>query len=382
MKILTNVQTSYLAGIGQSFWSLLRGLEKDYPKRAQIVGVKISSDPNVSEKGIYDNNKVKNFELASIDGEQIPSFNEVIKRVSNINDLKNNFEELIYEYKKLITKHSPDLVLINGTYYAPWCLYQAVKGTKIPTILHYHGILTKECSHYEPKLLDLVHKMETTFDNDRLFYIFPSELAKDTVEKEIFGHKISRAAIIRNSIPRHFFDVKVTGSRKNVAFVGRWSAIKNPKFIKKIAKYNQKMNGDYQFNIISDKEKNAKKELGDYFNKVRLHSPMDSRRLANFYGKMGVVLSPSFFETYGNVAQEAIATGTPAIVGPNMGVSEVFRELGLSQWIVDFKSTKNVYNKIEDISGQSVSDKVKKMLKYNLTSHAINQNLVRVFKSM
>lgn len=97
---------------------------------------------------------------------------------------------------------------------------------------------------------------------------------------------------------------------------------------------------------------------------------------------MGVVLSPSFFETYGNVAQEAVATGTPAIVGPNMGVAEIFKEIGLSQWIVDFKSTKNVYYKIKEISGQPVSSKIKKMLKYNLTSPAINQSLIQVFKSI
>jgi glycosyltransferase involved in cell wall biosynthesis len=109
---------------------------------------------------------------------------------------------------------------------------------------------------------------------------------------------------------------------------------------------------------------------------------MDSHSLAKFYGKMGVVLSPSFFETYGNVAQEAIATGTPAIVGPNMGVSEIFKEIGLSQWIVDFKSTKNIYNKIKDISGQPISNKIKKMLKYNLTPQAINKNLIKVFKSI
>lgn len=101
-------------------------------------------------------------------------------------------------------------------------------------VLHYHGILSKETAHYDASLQKIILEMERTFDNDNLSYVFPSKLAKTTVENEVFGHKISKTAIVPNSIPDHFFNIEKTGLAKNVAFVGRWSAIKNPQFIKKL----------------------------------------------------------------------------------------------------------------------------------------------------
>ncbi|MDD4990540.1 MAG: glycosyltransferase, partial [Candidatus Pacebacteria bacterium] len=83
------------------------------------------------------------------------------------------------------------------------------------------------------------------------------------------------------------------------------------------------------------------------------------------YRDMGVVISPSHFETYGNVAKESIATGTPAMISSNMGVSETFKNLGLHNWIIDFNSVEDVYKKIENVMGEnvhvSVKDKMKKL---------------------
>lgn len=381
MKILTNIQTSQLGGIGNAFNNLINYLNKSNPSKIKIVGIEIANEPNSSQNGIIDKSKTGSIlKLISVK-QDFPYFGDLIRTVRNVDEIRETYSQLIDIYASIIKKENPNLILINGTYFVPWCLSQAANQQGIPTILHYHGILTKECSHYEPKFLSMIKKMERTFDNDHLFYIFPSELAKNTVENEVFGHKISRSAIIRNAIPQHFFKINVTGSKKNVAFVGRWSTIKNPEFIKKIARYDKKQNGNHSFNLVSNKEK-AETAIGSRLNNINVYEPMSSYKLANFYGQMGVVLSPSFFETYGNVAQEAVATGTPAIVGPNMGVAEIFKEIGLSQWIVDFKSTKNVYCKIKEISGQPVSNKIKKMLKYNLTSHKINQNLIQVFKSV
>ena len=103
-----------------------------------------------------------------------------------------------------------------------------------------------------------------------------------------------------------------------------------------------------------------KKDSMSNLSYIKLYDPMSSRKLAKFYEKMGIIISPSLFETYGNVAQESIASGTPALISSNMGVSETFRDLGLSDYIVNFKSTQDVYNKIINFSGQPISDKVRK----------------------
>lgn len=379
MKILTNIQTSQLGGIGQTLHNLISYLEKENSEKVQIVGVDVVSEPNSCEKGIfYRDSKDSVLKIVSV-AVRTPYFGDVLKNVKNVDEIKDKYAELIETYVGLIKNECPDLILINGTYFVPWCLFQAGKQLGIPMVLHYHGILTKETAHYAPELRKLVKEMEQTFDNENLLYIFPSNLAKTTVENEVFGHAVSRSAVVPNSIPNHFFNIKTTGLTKDIAFIGRWSAIKNPEFIKKISRYDTGKNGDYSFNIVSD-TKTAQNRIGKGFSNINYHEPMNSKNLAKFYGNMGIILSPSYFETYGNVAQEAIASGIPALVGPNMGIAETFREFGLSQYIVDFSSTKNVYEKIKDLSGRPISANVRKMLKLNLTSQIVNERLVRILR--
>lgn len=52
MKILTNIQTSQLGGIGQTLQNLILYLEKNNPSDIKIVGVEVTSEPNCSSKGI------------------------------------------------------------------------------------------------------------------------------------------------------------------------------------------------------------------------------------------------------------------------------------------------------------------------------------------
>ncbi len=381
MKLLTNIQTSQLGGIGQSLFNLIKSLEKSNLEKLSIVGVEVTSEPNSSDEGInYHSTPDTVLQVVSI-AIKTAYFGDIIRQVNTVSQIRDSYAELIDAYKKIIIDTRPDLILINGTYFVPWCLFQAGTELGIPMVLHYHGILTKETSHYEIKLQKIIRQMEQTFDNDNLFYIFPSELAKTTVETEVFGHKIAKIAIIPNAIPDHFFKVKSTGHEKNIAFVGRWSSVKNPNFMKKISRYDKGKHGNMSFSIVSDK-KTAQDKMGNGFNNVSYFDPMNSGKLGRFYDTMGMVICPSYFETYGNVAQESIATGTPALVGPNMGIAETFRQIGLSDYIVDFKSTKNVYKKIKQFSGQPISHKIIDLLRSGLTTEAINARMIRVLKSV
>jgi len=381
MKILTNIQTSQLGGIGQTLNNLINSLENNNPQKVKIIGVEVTSDPNCSEKGIYYGN-VSNSVLKMISvRSKSPSFKEIIGQVKNVSEIKEIYSELIQKFISVIKKENPNLILINGTYFVPWCLFQAGNYLGIPMVLHYHGILSKETSNYDPAIHQIIQEMERSFDNEKLLYIFPSNLAKKTVENEVFKHEISKTAIIPNSIPDHFFKIEKTGSKKNVAFIGRYSSVKNPNFIKKISNYDKKEKGKYRFNIVSDKKKFEEK-LGNKLDNVIFYDPMDSFKLSRFYEKMGIVICPSLFETYGNVAQEAIASGTPALVSLDMGIAETFKELGLSEYIVDFKSTKKVHQNIVNFSGQSISSKIRKKLKFNLTPNVISERLISVLKSV
>ena len=381
MKILTNLQTSNIGGIGQTFHNLVKYISKYEKKNIDIVGVRITGDHNSTKNSIYKNNQLTpNLQIINVNL-AYPAFSDVVKVSTNLGGLRQSYNPMVDAFKDIIKKESPDLILINGTYIVPWSLFQAGTNTNIPMVLHYHGILSKEVSHYPVDKIELVTQMEKTFDNDRLLYIFPSNIAQKAVEDDVFGHKIFKSAVLSNPIPDHFFKVKQIGHKKEVGFVGRWSNIKNTDFIKKLARYNKSKQEKYNINVVTNKKETKRKTSSKSSNNINFIKPMDNYKLADFYGSMGAVITPSFFETYGNVAQEAVASGTPALINSNMGVSETFRKLGLEDWIVDFSSVAKVHKTLKKVSGQKVDPAIRKKMTKFLSSQFINQKMVSILKS-
>lgn len=357
MKILTNIRFAQTAGIAQVILSFIDFIENSKGEALKVAGVNIINQNKQTFK------KTSGRKTSALSfGIDVPAIGEVIKKAKSIKDVEEAYEKVINVYQKAIKKEKPELVLINGTYFLPWCLLLASQRENIPAVLHYHGILTKETQNWAPKERNIFLDMERCFDKKDIFYIFPSKMTKTIVEKEVFGHKIKKSAIIPNPISDHFFAQKQKIDNKNIGIVSRWAGIKNVKFCEELARYNHKKGGKFIVNIITDLDKNDKKykKLAKF---VNFHQPRTNKKLVSFYRNMGVIISPSHFETYGNVAKEALASGTPAMVNPNMGVSETYKNLGLDDWIIEFDSVENVYGKIEDAMGQVVTSKVRDKIK-------------------
>jgi glycosyltransferase involved in cell wall biosynthesis len=359
MKILTNIRFAQTAGIAQVILSFIDFVEKSKGKNLSIVGVNISNNKKSSFK------KVNAQKTSTITiGVKVPNIAKVINKSKNLEQVKKAYEKVISAYQKAIINEKPNLVLINGTYYLPWCLFLACERENVPAVLHYHGVLAKEVQNWKKRQKKIFLEMEKCFDKKNIFYIFPSKITKNVVEKEVFGHKIKKAVIIPNPVPEHFFLQEEKINKKNIGIISRWTGIKNVRFCEELAIYNSKNGNRFVVNVITDLDKNHSKykELSEF---VKFHKPKTNEKLASFYRDMGVVISPSHFETYGNVAKESIASGTPAMISSNMGVSETFKNLGLHNWIIDFNSVEDVYKKIENVMGEnvhvSVKDKMKKL---------------------
>jgi len=359
MKILTNIRFAQTAGIAQVILSFIDFVEKSKGKNLSIVGVNISNNKKSSFKKV----NAKKTSAITI-GVKVPNIAKVINKSKNLEQVKKAYEKVISAYQKAIINEKPNLVLINGTYYLPWCLFLACERENVPAVLHYHGVLAKEVQNWKKCQKKIFLEMEKCFDKKNIFYIFPSKITKNVVEKEVFGHKIKKAAIIPNPVPEHFFLQEEKINKKNIGIISRWTGIKNVRFCEELAIYNSKNGNRFVVNVITDLDKNHSKykELSEF---VKFHKPKTNEKLASFYRDMGVVISPSHFETYGNVAKESIASGTPAMISSNMGVSETFKNLGLHNWIIDFNSVEDVYKKIENVMGEnvhvSVKDKMKKL---------------------
>ncbi len=357
MKVLTNIRFAQTAGIAQVVLAFMDFIEKSKNNDVTMVAVNIV-DPG---KKIYKKRSNKKTSTISI-GLKVPNIGRIVKKAKTLADVRKKLEPIIKAYQKAIQEEKPDLILINGTYFMPWCLFVASEREGIPAVLHYHGVLTKETQNWEKHPKELFYQMEKSFDKKELFYIFPSKITKNIVEKEVFCHKIKKYSILPNPVSDHFFEEKNRRKNLNIGIVSRWTGIKNIRFCEKLAEYNQRMGSKFAVNIITDLDTEDKK-YKQLSKVVRFHKPTSNKKLASFYRNMGVVISPSHFETYGNVAKEALASGTPAIVNPNMGVAETFNRLGLHDWIIDFNSVKFVYNKIESLMGETVDKKTRDKMK-------------------
>lgn len=354
--------------------SFLDFVENRKKKNTKIIGVDVST-------GRFSRTKKQEGRFSLISSAlDIPQISQAVSDSQNLDDLKRIYKEAIEQYKIAIKEEKPDIVLVNGTYYLPWCLYLASKELGVTTVLHYHGSISKETEHWKEKPRKLFNEMEKTFDAKELFYIFPSELTRQVVEKEVFGHAVSKYSVLPNAVPLHFFDQKVNRCKKNIGIICRWTKIKNIEFFNKLARYNQKKGSQHTINVITDLKQNSlpRQALGGM---VKFRRPVESNEMGNFYSKMGMVLSPSFFETYGNVPQEAIASGVPALVSSNMGVAEIFKQLGLAEFITDFASMPVAYERIKAVSGQAISQDIRGKMKELLSPEIIHRQMLNILES-
>ena len=375
IKVLTSIKIAQTAGIAQVVFSFLDFIENGKRKDINIVAVNLKDDIKNSYKKVSG----KKTGIISI-STKIPNIAEVINKSKTLDEVRNEYESVIGLYQAAIKDEKPDLVLVNGTYFMPWCLLIAAEREKIPAVVHYHGVLAKEVQNWGENQRKLFLEMERCFDNKKLFYIFPSKITKDIVEKEVFGHEIKKCVILPNPVSEHFFGDKIKKENNNIGIVSRWTGIKNIAFCKKLAEYNRKKGSKFVVNVICDLNVKNKEYIA-LSKIVTFHKPKTNKKLASFYRNMGVVISPSHFETYGNVAKESIASGTPAMVSCNMGVSETFNHLGLSDWIIDFDSVKSVYNKIESVMGDKVHVDVKDKMKELYMPHTIFSQMISILNN-
>jgi glycosyltransferase involved in cell wall biosynthesis len=371
MKILTNIRFAQTAGIAQTLISFLDFVKKNKKGVLEVVGVNIIDGAKAS----YSKSQNGNILIISATT-HVPHIKDVVERAGSIKDIQKSYRQVVEIYRKAIQSEKPDVVLINGTYYMPWCLYLAAKEEKIPVVLHYHGVLSIETQNWPARQRALFVEMEKSMDREDTFYIFPSKITKKMVEKIIYGHKVKNSAVIPNPVPLHFFENNSENNSKvNIGIVSRWAGIKNVAFCEAFAKYNRNNGSRFIINLISDLKKQdvRYKELSKI---IKIHPSVENKKLAGFYKKMGVVISPSHFETYGNVSKEALASGVPAIVNSNMGVAETYKKLGLGKWVISFGSVKRVYKKIENVIGSGVERNVRRKIRKDYSPCKIFNKIV------
>ena len=302
---------------------------------------------------------------------------KLFQNVRTLDDFYNKYKKEISRMENVIDEEMPDVSFCSGSFYYPWLLLQASKNKGMPIAISYAGIVEKEETE------DLYVKIGKDFINSGYLYIFPSEHAKKTLEK-IHNISLPNSHINPNGIDCAVFNNRIERSYPsdfNIAFVGRISPVKNPEYCATLASALRKSSITANFlcvtdlnKLISMKDSPYYRKIADSFEKegIKLIDFKSSEDLAEFYCSCSLIITPSHFETFGNVPLEAIATGTPALINKEVGVREVFNKIGLKDFILDFEDVDSVVKKIKEIKdsklliGKGISNKVIKDYNWSL----------------
>jgi glycosyltransferase involved in cell wall biosynthesis len=353
MKIATNISLSPIGGIARRVREMKRKVNQgDGTHRLVIIEI------HPKKRLITEDRHTKIYKVPLPDTITLET---IYQGVQSLDDLQQRFEPTIQEIEDILGKENIDVVLSEGTYYAPWCLYQAAKKVSSPLVILYAGILKYETRHFPEKLRKILIGMENSFIDPRLMYLFPSNLTRNAVQME-YG-QLERTKVVPNGVSKEFFQLEPKYHFGGIGFVGRATKTKNPEYLIMLRDEmrRQKLDMDiYMVSHFSDMNW-LKKRLTKAG--IKMLSFMDTQRLRDFYRERGIIISPSLFETYGNVPIESIAAGTPALINKNMGVAEIFKKHNLESFIVDFNNVQDTVSSIDTFRDYRIEKDIRESLR-------------------
>jgi len=366
MKIATNTSLSPIGGIARRAREMQRVVdsgEGDHRLAIIEIGPYRKTTCSLSRQG-----RTKRFRIPFPEPVKMAS---VYRGLRTLSELRERFAPVTDQIAGILTQEKVDVVLSEGTYYAPWCLQRAARLAGLPLVILYAGILKVETAHFPEPMRSLFIEMERDFINPANMYIFPSSLTRTVIERE-YG-PLPRGEIIPNGISWEFFRVVPADHSDGIAFVGRVSRVKNPEFLLRLKKELEGKGRNVRVTVVSDIPR--KHPLRKQFSRagIKIHPVMDTRRLAEFFRRSGLILSPSFFETYGNVPVEAVASGTPALISKNMGVKEVFIRHKLEHLVTDFSDLEEVLENISLFRRTKIDPETRESLKAYLWEAVIRE---------
>jgi glycosyltransferase involved in cell wall biosynthesis len=372
MKIATNVQRDAFGGITISNLALFDWLED---KNDTIVGLELITGRHILGAVIF-----RRY-LPSFFSHHIINGIDIIPRFSweKMGNPRKRWGVLIETTKNIIRQEEPDVVLVNGTYYVSWILAQAAKDLGIPIVLRYAGVLQRESNHknyfVRRRLLAYEQWLASTADA----VIFPSSLCERVVEKEILGYSIKRSVVIPNPAKAHTTQRFEPKGRFTIATIGRWTAIKN--FQAFIALHKELLNEHWPHRAIMVTS-NWDERFG-ISETIERKDPMSHDDIQRFYHSINLLIVPSHFETFCNVAAEALLNGASVLISKNVGFSEVLHRAGLGRMVIDsFDDPMKVAEAVKRLAKTKLSKRERDKVASILDPQEIHQRILNVLNKV
>lgn len=377
MKVAINITREPLGGITSVNLNLLNHL---HGSNISFLGLELNSFRNFKTAIAYRHLSPSwfNHQIISICDFSI---NNLMKKAKSLKEVEKAFSPIIKIVREIIKKERPDVFLINGTYYIPWLFSIAAKKEKLPIVLWYAGVLLKETEHFKKNQRRIFLEMEKDIIKNSSKIIFPSQICKDVVFNEVSNSKkVKEGVVIPNPISPIFTKEKIgKKNKKKIAFIGRNAPIKNIEAFISLHSLLKKKGWDHEATIVNGKEH---KGLKDMPKDIKIIPMMVNGEMKSFYQKQGIIISPSHFETFGNVPVETACTGIPVLVNKNMGCSEVFYQAGLEEMVVDFNDLETITQKIMNFCGKTIDSSKVEVLKNIVNCENISKKIMNELKSV
>ncbi len=377
MKIAMNITREPLAGITSTTLSLLDCLHGS--SNSSFAGIELNAFRTFKSPVIYRHLSPEWFSHHVVSICDFP-INKIIRKSRTLKEVEQSFRPIIETVREFIRKERPDVFLIQGTYYVPWVISIAAKEAGIPVVLWYAGVLTKEVEHMTPHFKKIFLEMERSIVRRASKIIFPSKVCKEIVYEKISKLRtVKNGSVIPNPIaPMFTRTTKIELPVQNrIAFIGRHTPIKNVQEFCSIHKRLLKEGWDHTATLVSDINKRDLKKIPK---SIKVVSSMSLSELGTFYSSQGLIISPSHFETFGNVPIEAACVGIPVLVSQNMGCAEVLKASGLERMVIDFSDKDLVVSRIIELCGQHILPRQINNLKKRVDTKYVANEIMSVIK--
>ncbi|MEA3557779.1 MAG: glycosyltransferase family 1 protein [Candidatus Thermoplasmatota archaeon] len=306
VAIFTGTYIENKDGVARSLYELVQTLrEKDHE-----VGIWAPEITPQKDTGIY------TFKMPSVPIPLYPDYKMTIY-------LKDVIKELRKFEPDIIQISTPDLIAFKFLKYA--------KIEDVPVVSIYHTDFPSYLKYYKLDLLEgTVWKEMVRFYNKCDMVFAPTEGMKELLERK----GVKKVMIWSRGIHQDHFNPERRSERlrrewgaenkKVILFSGRFVKYKDLDIVVKVYKKIEKMERrDIVFTLLGSgpMTKELRRKMPDAIFPGYLHDD----DLYKAYASGDIFLFPSTTETFGNVIQEAISSGLPAVVSDTGGCKEIIK---------------------------------------------------------
>lgn len=372
MKIATNVHRDAFGGITISNLALFDWLED---KEDTIVGIEIITGRHILGPVIFRRYLPSFFSHHIINGiDVLPSHSW--EKMGNV---RKKWDILIETAKNILRLEAPDILLANGTYNTPWILAQAAKELRIPIVLRYAGVLQKEIYHKNFLVKKRLLAYEKWLASTAVAVIFPSEICKKTVEKEILGYPAKQSVVIPNPAIAVKTNTRRNTGRFTLVAIGRWTPIKN--FQAFVALHRELLHEGWQHRAVM-----VTSHWDEKFGipeTIERKEPMSQEDLFKFYRSINLLVVASHFETFCNVAAEAVVNGISVLVSKNVGFSEILLKAGLKRMVINsFDDPVQVAGAVKRLAKTKLTQKEIRVVASLVNPQIIHEQILNVLNDV